>query len=235
MLPAAQTQPAAGTPPLESVLANMELRALKVDFPDERARIFNLAGDLCFDSGARERALSFYGRAIDVHLDSEQADAAVSVCRKIVRLTPEVVRARCTLAWISLGRGLMAEAKDRIADYASAASAAGQEETAARHLRLMTDVSDHQEVLESLADALMQLGDDVGADRAFGAAFGHPAAGAGVLPLEPQQRWATVLKLIRGEEVGPEKAQPAAAAASVALEDSGVAGMQPRKRRRRRL
>lgn len=239
MLPAGQTQPTSGAAPLESVLANMELRALSVEFPDERARIFNLAGDLCFDSGSRERALSFYGRAIDVHLAAEQADAAVSVCRKIVRLTPEVVRARCTLAWISLGRGLMLEAKDRIADYAAAASAAGQEETASRHLRLMTDVSDHQEVLESLADALMQLGDDVGADRAFGAAFGHPAAGAGALPQEPQQRWATVLRLIRGEAVVPENAQTAAAkagaaAASVAPVEETTAANQPRKRRRHR-
>jgi tetratricopeptide (TPR) repeat protein len=236
MLPAAPTQPAAGVPPLESVLANMELRALKVDFPDERARIFNLAGDLCFDSGSRERALSFYGRAIDVHLAAEQADAAVSVCRKIVRLTPEVVRARCTLAWISLGRGLMLEAKERIADYASAASAAGQEETAARHLRLMTDVSDHQEVLESLADALMQLGDDVGADRAFGAAFGHPAAGSGPLPQEPQQRWATVLRLIRGEALTPAKTEEAATDVdSAASTEDSSAGAAPRKRRRRRL
>jgi hypothetical protein len=219
----------------------MELRALKVDSPDERARIFNLAGDLCFDSGSRERALSFYGRAIDVHLASEQADAAVSVCRKIVRLTPEVVRARCTLAWISLGRGLMMEAKDRIADYASAASSAGQEELAARHLRLMTDVSDHQEVLESLADALMQLGDDVGADRAFGAAFGHPAGKAAALPEEPQQRWATVLKLIRGDEIRPAAAETTTTVTATLDEDesedaseSASALNQPRKRRRRR-
>jgi tetratricopeptide (TPR) repeat protein len=233
MVPASPTPPA-GVAPLENVLANMELRALNVQFPDERARIFNLAGDLCFDSGSRERALSYYGRAIDVHLAAEQADAAVGVCRKIVRLTPEVVRARCTLAWISLGRGLMREAKERIADYASAASAAGQEETATRHLRLMTDVSDHQEVLESLADALMQLGDDVGADRAFGAAFGHPAAGSAILPQEPQQRWATVLKLIRGEAIVPATAAAVAPEPAAEAETSATAG-QARKRRRHRL
>ena len=92
--------PEASVPNLERVLANMELRALRVLYPDERARIFNLAGDLCFDAGTRERSLAYYGRAIDVHLDAEQHDAAVAVCCKIVRLTPEVVRARCTLAWL---------------------------------------------------------------------------------------------------------------------------------------
>jgi tetratricopeptide (TPR) repeat protein len=216
MVPAMKkaAQPVAeGNSQLESVLANMELRVLKTDYPDERARILNLAGDLCFDGGARERALSYYGRSIDVHLAAAQLDAAVSVCRKIVRLTPEVVRARCTLAWISLSRGVMEEARERVVEYAAAAAAAGQEEQAARHLRHMTDVSDHQEILESLADALMQLGDDVGADRAFGAAFGHGGPTVGyLLPDEPQRRWATVLKLIRGDD--PEAAAIVEAAAA---------------------
>ena len=56
--------PEPSVPDLERILANMELRALKGDFPDERARIFNLAGDLCFDAGKRERSLSYYGRPL---------------------------------------------------------------------------------------------------------------------------------------------------------------------------
>ena len=143
--------PALG-PTLESVLANMELRALKVEFPDERARIFNLAGDMCFDAGARERALGYYGRAIDVLLEANQIEAAVSVCRKIVRLTPEVVRARCTLAWMALGQGLIQEARQRIADYARSASNAGQAQAASRHLRWMTGIAANQEILKSLAE-----------------------------------------------------------------------------------
>jgi hypothetical protein len=195
-----------GVPQLESVLATMELRALKTAFPDERARIFNLAGDLCFDSGLRERALSYFGRSIDVYLAAEQPEAAVGVCRKIVRLTPEVVRARCTLAWISLGRGLIEEAKQRIADYAAAASEAGQEETASLHLRLMTDVSANVDVLEALAEALMTLGDGAGANRAFGAALGHGQTCA-ELPEEPAQRWTTVLKLLSGDRPAPFEIQ----------------------------
>lgn len=197
-------------PQLESVLATMELRALKSSFADERARIFNLAGDLCFDAGLRERALSYFGRSIDVYLAAEQPEAAVGVCRKIVRLTPEVVRARCTLAWISLGRGLIQEARQRIQDYATAAVDANQREAATHHLRLMTDVAANVEVLETLAEALMQLGDDAGADHAFGVAWGHAMAGSS-LPEEPTQRWTTVLRLLSGDRPAPMEMQSEAA------------------------
>ena len=189
------SSPPVGTLPIEDVLANMELRAMRVEYPDERARIFNLAGDICFDGGLRERALSYYGRAIDVFLAAAQIDAAVGVCRKIVRLTPEVVRARCTLAWMALGRGLIQEARQRIADYAAAALPAGQAQTAARHLRLMTDVSANVELLESLADALKKLGDADGAAHAFDAAM-SPREFTHELPAEPTQRWSTVLRLL---------------------------------------
>ncbi|MGH7461122.1 MAG: hypothetical protein ACREMA_08845 [Longimicrobiales bacterium] len=184
-----------GDSDLEQLLANMELRVLKVTFPDERARIFNLAGDICFDRGSRERALSYFGRAIDVHLAAEQIDAAVAVCRKIVRLTPEVVRARCTLAWMALGRGLIEEARQRIAEYARAAASAGQEQTASRHLRLMTDVAANQDVLQCLAEALLEIGDDVGANRAFGAAMSH-ANGRPPSRMDPDLRWSTVLRVL---------------------------------------
>lgn len=184
---------------LEDILANMELRSLRIEYSDERARIFNLAGDLCFDAALRERALSYYGRSIDVFIGSNQFDAAVGVCRKIVRLTPEVVRARCTLAWMALGRGLITEARQRIADYVTAASSAGQAQTAARQLRLMAGVSGNEDLLESLADALKELGDEDGADRAS-SAVSAPRASAE--PAEKaEQRWTTVLKLLNGDSL----------------------------------
>jgi hypothetical protein len=192
-----------GDSDLEQLLANMELRVLRATYPDERARIFNLAGDICFDRGSRERALSYFGRAIDVHLGAEQIDAAVGVCRKIVRLTPEVVRARCTLAWMALGRGLIEEARQRIGEYARAAASAGQEETASRHLRLMTDVAANQEVLQCLAEALLEIGDDVGANRAFGAAMSH-ANGKAPSRMDPDLRWSTVLRVLSANNNGPE-------------------------------
>lgn len=205
---------------LEEVLANMELRALRVSFPDERARIFNLAGDLCFDACSRERSLSYYGRAIDVYVAAQEFEAAVNMCRKIVRLTPEVVRARCTLAWMALGRGLMHEARMRIAEYAEAASVAGKEGAAAHHLRLMTEVAENQEVLESLAEALLQVGDDAGANRAYGAALGRAPLRRIRLPDAPDERWATVLELLGGYDrsLGEYPPQPLPAAIAAEFE-----------------
>jgi len=210
--------PSAPISNLEDVLANMELRALRVSYPDERARIFNLAGDLCFDAGSRERSLSYYGRAIDVYIAAQQLEAAVNMCRKIVRLTPEVVRARCTLAWMALGRGLIQEARLRIAEYADAASAAGKEGAAAHHLRLMTEVAENQEVLESLAEALLQVGDDAGANRAYGAALGRVSNRRLHLPESPEERWTVVLELLGGYDRSLIEYPPPPMPASVAAE-----------------
>src|SRR5262245_6727183 len=99
---------------LNAMLRSMEQRAKQAEYPDQRARILNLAGELCFDAGERERALGFYGRAIDIHVAHNEYSAAVAICQKIVRLTPEVVRARCTLAWMAIARGLIQEAQNRI-------------------------------------------------------------------------------------------------------------------------
>jgi len=112
------------------------------------------------------------------------------------------VRARCTLAWLALSRGLFEEAKRGIAEYAAAASNAGQERAAAKHLRLMTDVAENQEILESLAEALLEVGDGAGADRAFGAALGHPTAQSD-LPQDEEQRWAAVVSMLRGDAPAP--------------------------------
>lgn len=177
---------------LSAMLRSMESRANAADYPDQKARILNLAGDLCFDAGERERALSFYGRAIDMHVAHEQFSAAVAICQKIVRLTPEVVRARCTLAWMAIARGMIEEAQSRIAEYKSAAEAKGQTRVARAHLLMMAEVIENRDLLITIAEALIELGDAENADRVYGAAFGcsfeHRMAG------DADERWRTVLK-----------------------------------------
>jgi tetratricopeptide (TPR) repeat protein len=180
---------------LDMVLPSMERRAEQALLPDERARIINLAGDLCFDAGARERALEYYDRAIDTYLSVGLYASAVAVCQKIVRLTPEVIRARCTLAWLAIARGMLSEARDRIHDYADAAGRLNDSRLAWGHLRMMAEVCESQEVLESVADALLQLGDVRGADRVYGAAYGGELA-TRKLPEDPQSRWGVVLERI---------------------------------------
>lgn len=177
---------------LSAMLRSMEARAKQAEYPDQRARILNLAGDLCFDAHERERALGYYGRAIDIHIAHHEYAAAVAICQKIVRLTPEVVRARCTLAWMAIARGMLEEAQTRVADYKSAAETAGQARLARAHLLMMAEVSDNRDLLLTIAECLIELGDAENADRVYGAAFGcayeHRMSG------DTDERWRTVLR-----------------------------------------
>jgi tetratricopeptide (TPR) repeat protein len=180
---------------LDAVLPAMERRAELSMLPDERARILNLAGDMCFDAGQRERALHFYDRSIDTYLNAGLYAAGVAVCQKVVRLTPEVIRARCTLAWMAIARGMLEEARERIRDYAEAARRLSDARIAWGHLRMMAEVCESHEVLETLAEALMQLGDVRGADRVYGAALGGELRQR-KLPEQADERWKVVMERI---------------------------------------
>jgi tetratricopeptide (TPR) repeat protein len=177
---------------LDNVLPRMERRAENSLFPTERARILNLAGDLCFDAGERERALVYYDQAIDIYLALGMYASVAAVCKKLVRLSPSIVRARCTLAWVAIARGHGHEARERIADYASAAVPQQDHRLARGHLRMMAEVADTPEVLEAVGDALFMLGDARGAQRAHAAARGGELDSR-KLPVEPERRWEVVL------------------------------------------
>ncbi|HSJ24150.1 MAG TPA: hypothetical protein VK929_05725 [Longimicrobiales bacterium] len=177
---------------LNDVLPRMERRAENSLFPTERARILNLAGDLCFDAGERERALSYYDQAIDIYLALGMYASVAAVCKKLVRLSPNVVRARCTLAWVAIARGQGREARERITDYATAAVPQDDHRLARGHLRMMAEVADSPEVLEAVGEALYMLGDARGAQRAYSAAKGGELASR-KLPDEPERRWEVVL------------------------------------------
>jgi predicted Zn-dependent protease len=179
-------------PELDDVLPRMERRAENSLFPTERARILNLAGDLCFDAGDRGRALIYYDQAIDIYLALRMYASVSAVCRKLVRLSPNVVRARCTLAWVAIARGQVREAQERIAEYASAAVPRKDQRLARGHLRMMAEVADTAEVLQAVADSLSMLGDLRGAERASRAARGGELEGR-KLPPEPERRWEVVL------------------------------------------
>jgi tetratricopeptide (TPR) repeat protein len=177
---------------LDAVLPRMERRADNSLFPTERARILNLAGDLCFDAGQRERALIYYDQAIDIYLALGMYASVAAVCQKLVRLSPSVVRARCTLAWMAIARGQAREARERIADYANAAAPLADHRLARGHLRMMAEVADSPDVLQAVADGLLLLGDPRGAQRASAAATGSELESR-KLPVEPERRWELVI------------------------------------------
>lgn len=182
---------------LSAMLRSMEARVKQTEYADQKARILNLAGDLCFDAHERGRALDYYGRAIDLHIAHHEYSAAVSICQKIVRLTPEVVRARCTLAWMAIARGLVSEAQNRVAEYRDAAETAGQARLARAHLLMMVEVIDDRDLLVTIAESLIELGDAENADRVFGAAYGCSYEHR--MPGDADERWRTVLSRITSD------------------------------------
>jgi tetratricopeptide (TPR) repeat protein len=156
------------TIPLDTALRDLTMR-LRDDMPaEQRARLMNVAGDLCFQEGQRERALLYYDACIDLYLSDSCFAASAAICDKLVRLNPEVVRARCTLAWLAIARGLDDEARRRVEEYGEAALRLERPTVAQRQLRAMAEEIDNEEVLEAIAHALLKLGDAVSADRVFG-------------------------------------------------------------------
>ena len=153
---------------LETLLTNVERRAASQSSAVQKARMFNLAGDLCFDANQPERALSYYEQAINTHIQADQYDSAISICKKLVALTPQTVRVRYTLAWLTTTRGFISDARHRVEEYASAAEAAGLTRIARKHLRGLAEITSAAEVLDAIAENLMRLGDAMSADMIYG-------------------------------------------------------------------
>jgi tetratricopeptide (TPR) repeat protein len=83
---------------------------------------YNRAGDVSLRSGDRERAVAYYGRAIDAFLEDGQREAARGVANKIIRVRPTAVRALCTLTWLDLAAKHSATALLHLRDYVLAAN-----------------------------------------------------------------------------------------------------------------
>jgi hypothetical protein len=157
---------------LESLLDNLEKRSSAADQADQKARINNLAGDLCFDAGQPERAISYYEKSINIYIAGQHYNQAALLCKKIVAQTPEALRAYSTLAWLAIVRGLLEEVRERISDYVRAAESARLEKLARQQLLNFAKVAKAREVLESIAEALLELEDSAGADAVFAQARG---------------------------------------------------------------
>lgn len=153
---------------LEESLQDLATQMRNEMEPEQRARLMNIAGDMCYAAGQRERGLLYFDAAIDLYLAAGQFAASAAICDKLVRANPQIVRARCTLAWLAIARGLDDEAVRRVEEYGEAALRLERPTVAQRQLRAMAEETDSESVLESIAHALLKLGDSVSADRIFG-------------------------------------------------------------------
>lgn len=150
-------------PGFEKRLQSLEQQA-EIALPGFDAQFFHRAGDLCADA-REDRAVSYYGRAIDAYLRAGRYNAAGAVCRKLLGISPGAVRARCTLAWLSIGKGRLSDAQRDVDEYVRAAVAAGDADLAREQLRMMAEAIHDRSLRSLLADHLQQLDDSETAER----------------------------------------------------------------------
>jgi hypothetical protein len=155
----ANNDPAASLPERLRVLER-EADQARLGF---RGTPLNRAGDLCMQAKQTDRALEYYGRAIDAYLQDGHPELARGVAQKLIRVHPGAVRTYCTLTWLDLGLGYLADARTHVGGYVAAARRAGREEIAIRHVREMARAVTDQGFRVAAATALEDLGDRGGA------------------------------------------------------------------------
>ena len=124
-----------------------------------RGTPLNRAGDLCMQAKETTLALEYYGRAIDAYLQDGHPELARGVAQKLIRVHPNAVRTYCTLTWLDLGLGYLADARTHVGGYVSAARRIGREDLAIGQVREMAATVTDLGFREAAATALEDLGD----------------------------------------------------------------------------
>lgn len=165
----------------------------------ESGRLFNRAGDLCVAAGAVRRALVYYGRAVDAYLEAGYTGPAAAMCRKILRNSPEAVRAHCTLACLAAHGRHFDEVESEVRYFVEASRRTRTERLTIPRLRLMAQAVRDPEVKRWLAAQLHELGDELGGRRVL-ASIDAPREGA---PAElAASEWE---KLVRAAAADPDE------------------------------
>ena len=144
-------------PVSEKILADLEAKA-EAAGSGFRWVPLNRAGDLCDRAGDRNRALKYYGRAIDVMLEDGQPEPARGLATKIVRIHPTAVRTLCTLTWLDLASHHMASVVVHLTEYVKSAQGSGVQELAGEQIYMMAQVAADQDFRCAAIDALDALG-----------------------------------------------------------------------------
>jgi hypothetical protein len=168
---------------------------LEVATPQRRPQLFNRLGDALTRSGDRQAALEAYGHGIDGYLENGYFDAAGALCGKVIGSHPEVVRARCTLAFLLLGKELFADAEQQIRGYVAAARSRGSQAAAVARLHQMAVATESLEIRALLAEMLQELGDAQGADQVMSRPI-HRQDPVLAPPMDEQrERWSRLLRV----------------------------------------
>lgn len=150
----------------------------------ERGRDFEKEADSLVYEGAWEEAKRPYGWAIDAYLDVGLYEEAIRTCRKLIRVAPDVVRTRYTLAFLLTGRGRHGEAHRALTDYASAITDHQLRSYAVPRLQLLAQATDDSETLALLGKMLQDLGAEI---------VPQTPSGSDISGLDANTRWERLL------------------------------------------
>src|SRR3954465_13099520 len=128
-------------------------------------QLFNRAGDLCIAARLAHRGLAYYGRAVDAYLKAGYTGPAAAMCRKILRSSPEAVRAHCTLACLAAHGRHFVEVESEVRSFVEASRRTRTERLTIPRLRMLADAVKEPEVKRWLAAQLHELGDELGGRR----------------------------------------------------------------------
>lgn len=187
---------------VEQAVKKLEAAAKESAF-HEAGQHLNRAGDLCARTGpaAEEATKQLYGRAIDAHLRAGDYGAAAAICRKLIRFAPDVVRARCTLVFLSFGNRFRGDALAELDGYVDAVRRSETERFAIPRLRLLAEALPDAETKRVVAAKLREVGADDVAQAVEVDAGRVEEDGSGADPLAQDTQWE---RLMRGALLEPD-------------------------------
>lgn len=117
-------------------------------------------GDSLTYEGDLAGAKASFGVAIDRYVQARSFSDAVRTCRKVIRVAPDVARARFTLIFLLAGMGQPEQALAELPAYADAVRASDARGYAAAHLRLLEHATDDRSLTSAVSELAAELGMD---------------------------------------------------------------------------
>jgi tetratricopeptide (TPR) repeat protein len=117
--------------------------------------LFNRVGDLYFKLQKVPEAVDMYERAANLYAEYGFPNNAIALCNKVLRNAPGRTHVYLRLAQLMVERGLIAQAKENLLEYAERMQTAGKTDDAFRALKEFADLSpDNEEIRLLLAEQL---------------------------------------------------------------------------------
>ncbi|HEX9631108.1 MAG TPA: tetratricopeptide repeat protein [Gemmatimonadales bacterium] len=117
--------------------------------------LFNRVGDLYLKLQKVPEAVEMYERAANLYAEYGFPNNAIALCNKVLRNAPGRTHMYLRLAQLMVERGLIAQAKENLLEYADRMQSAGKTDDAFRALKEFADLSpDNEEIRLLLAEQL---------------------------------------------------------------------------------